>query len=96
MPLVFDRNASSVPVGVRIVDIAWGVAGLSSIYDGSPVRIPTSAYSISVSLARLVDFWDADATAIGEDMHMALKAYLVRLLARCPSDGSGHGRRGRV
>ena len=60
---------------MRIVDIAWSTAGLSSIYDGSAVRIPTSAYSISVALARTIDFWDADATAIGEDMHTMLKAY---------------------
>ena len=60
---------------MRIVDIAWSIAGLSSIYDGSAVRIPTSAYSISVALARTIDFWDADATAIGEDMHTMLKAY---------------------
>jgi hypothetical protein len=34
-------------------------AGLSTIYPTSDVKIPTSAYSLSLNLASRVGFWDA-------------------------------------
>lgn len=51
----------------------WALAGLSSIYTGSGAKIPTSAYSLSLSLASNVGFHDAGPQAIGEDMHMFIK-----------------------
>lgn len=45
------------------------------MYPGSPVSIPTSVYSLPLSLAEKVGGWDSDPTAIGEDMHMMLKCY---------------------
>lgn len=72
-PICFDRNAHDVPVAVRVTDIMWALAGLSSIYPGSGAKIPTSAYSLSMSLAASVGFHDAGPQAIGEDMHMYIK-----------------------
>lgn len=62
-----------MPVSVRVTDIMWALAGLSSIYTGSGAKIPTSAYSLSLSLAASVGFHDAGPQAIGEDMHMYIK-----------------------
>jgi hypothetical protein len=72
-PICFDRNAHDVPVAVRVTDIMWALAGLSSIYPGSGAKIPTSAYSLSMTLASRVGFHDAGPQAIGEDMHMFIK-----------------------
>lgn len=72
-PICFDRNAHDVPVAVRVTDIMWALAGLSSIYPGSGAKIPTSAYSLSMTLAASVGFHDAGPQAIGEDMHMYIK-----------------------
>jgi hypothetical protein len=53
----------------------WGYAGLSTMYPGTWISIPTSVYSLPLSLAEKVGGWDSDPTAIGEDMHMLLKCY---------------------
>ena len=42
---------------------------------GFPISIPVSVYSLSIRLAEGVGGWDADANAIGEDMHMLLKCF---------------------
>ncbi len=75
-PICFDRNEREVAAPVRVTDITWALAGMSTTYNGSSVKIPTSAYSISMALAQEVGGWDADANAIGEDMHMLIKAML--------------------
>lgn len=74
-PIIFDRNSNEVPVFVRCADLMWGFAGLSAMYPGSPITIPTSVYSLPLVLAEKVGGWDGDPTAIGEDMHMLLKCY---------------------
>lgn len=74
-PIIFDRNAHDVPIFVRVADILWGCAGLAGFLPGTPVLIPTSVYTIPLALAEDVGGWDGDATAIGEDMHMMVKAY---------------------
>ncbi|EEA22517.1 hypothetical protein TMatcc_001364 [Talaromyces marneffei ATCC 18224] len=74
-PILFDRNSSETPVLVRCADIMWAFAGISTMYPGSPVSIPTSVYSLPIQLANKVGGWDSDPTAIGEDMHMMLKCY---------------------
>ena len=45
------------------------------MYPGTSISIPTSVYSLPLSLADKVGGWDSDPTAIGEDMHMLLKCY---------------------
>jgi hypothetical protein len=45
------------------------------MYPGTMISIPTSVYSLPLSLADKVGGWDSDPTAIGEDMHMLLKCY---------------------
>ncbi|WOO84690.1 uncharacterized protein LOC62_06G008207 [Vanrija pseudolonga] len=72
-PIVFDRNAHEVPVTVRLVDMMWAMAGLSTIYPESTVKIPTSAYSLALTLASSTGFHDAGPAAIGEDMHEHIK-----------------------
>lgn len=74
-PIIFDRNANEVPIFVRCADLLWGFAGLSAMYPGCSITIPTSVYSLPLPLAEKVGGWDGDATAIGEDMHMLLKCY---------------------
>jgi Glycosyl transferase family group 2 len=72
-PIVFDRNAHTVPILVRVADLLWCGAGLSGLYEGSMVSPPTSVYSLSLSLVERVGGWDGGDEAIGEDLHMYLK-----------------------
>ena len=53
----------------------WASAGISCMSPGSEVVIPTSVYSLPLSLVEWVGGWDADSGAIGEDMHMYLKCF---------------------
>lgn len=76
-PLVFDRNLHHVPLPVRTVDIIWAGAGISNMYPNSSVCIPTSVYSLPVTLVEQVGGWDADYGAIGEDLHMYLKCFFA-------------------
>lgn len=55
----------------------WGFAGVSAMYPGSPFSIPTSVYTLPLSLAKRAGGWDSHAAAIGEDMHMLLKCYFA-------------------
>ncbi|KAL9111070.1 MAG: hypothetical protein Q9227_004503 [Pyrenula ochraceoflavens] len=64
-PIVFDRNAHRIPLLVRVADLS----------QKRGVAIPTSVYTVTLPLVNLVHGWDADAGAIGEDMHMMLKCY---------------------
>ena len=75
VPIVFDRNAHKVNSFVRAADIFWCGAGLSGLYGGSSIKIPTSVYSIAMTLAGHVGGWDSGPESIGEDMHMYLKCY---------------------
>ena len=74
-PIIFDRNSHRTPILVRCADLLWAFAGLSTMYPGAPISIPTSVYSLPLLLAEKVGGWDSDPTAIGEDMHMMLKCY---------------------
>ncbi|KAL4882192.1 glycosyl transferase family group 2-domain-containing protein [Aspergillus karnatakaensis] len=74
-PIIFDRNSNDSPVLVRCADLLWSFAGLSTMYPNSAVSIPTSVYSLPLTLASRVGGWDSDPTSIGEDMHMMLKCY---------------------
>ncbi|WPH00338.1 Hypothetical protein R9X50_00316300 [Acrodontium crateriforme] len=76
-PIVFDRNLHRVPLPVRTADLIWSGAGISSLYPGSEIRIPTSVYSLPMSLVEQVGGWDTGPGAIGEDMHMYLKCFFA-------------------
>ncbi|KAG4428940.1 hypothetical protein IFR05_015573 [Cadophora sp. M221] len=76
-PLIFDRNAHLVPRLVRVADLLWAAAGLSSHYKGSTICPPTSVYSLPLSLVRIAGGWDAGREAIGEDLHMYIKCYFA-------------------
>ncbi|KAK4548738.1 hypothetical protein LTR36_008511 [Oleoguttula mirabilis] len=76
-PIVFDRNLHHVPLPVRTADLMWAGAGLSSLYGGSTVCIPTSVYSLPMTLVEHVGGWDRDPGAIGEDMHMYIKCFFA-------------------
>ena len=80
-PVIFDRNAHRVPGFVRLADVIWSAAGLSGLYEASTIVIPTSVYSIPLTLVELVGGWDTDAMSIGEDLHMYLKCYFVAAAA---------------
>jgi hypothetical protein len=54
----------------------WSLAGISTLYPTSTIKIPTSTYSLSMELATSVDFWDTGPEAIGEDLHMFIKCFL--------------------
>jgi len=62
---------------VRVADIFWCGAGLSGLYKGSPICIPTSVYSLAMTLAGEVGGWDTGPDSIGEDLHMYLKCYFA-------------------
>jgi len=104
---VFDRNASDVPVFVRVTDMFWSIGVISNLYDSSLVKLPCSAYSVSMDLAASVNFWDAGPEAIGEDLHMFLKCFfatngqlIVKSIfspaSQCNIEGEGVGLKGWV
>lgn len=70
-------NANQVSPIVRIADMLWSAGVMSNLYDSSPIKFPCSAYSLPLSLVHAVGYWDTDAHAIGEDMHMFLKCFFA-------------------
>lgn len=76
-PIIFDRNAHSVPTPVRVADLLWAGAGLSGHYDSSAICPPTSVYSLPLSLVDHAGGWDAGDDAIGEDLHMYVKCFFA-------------------
>ncbi|KAI9337509.1 hypothetical protein BDR26DRAFT_455572 [Obelidium mucronatum] len=70
---IFDRNSSSVPALVRVLDIAWSAAQLAYLMPGYPFTPALSAYSVPFELAREIGFWDCHWAAMAEDMHMTFK-----------------------
>jgi hypothetical protein len=79
-PIIFDRNAHLVPIMVRVADLMWCGAGLSCFQSKpgrSGIAFPTAVYTITLPLVHLVEGWDTDAGAVGEDMHMMLKCYFA-------------------
>ncbi|KAJ3074611.1 hypothetical protein HDU98_010799 [Podochytrium sp. JEL0797] len=74
---VFDRNAHEVPVFVRLSDMLWSAGVMGNFVSFSPITFPCSAYSLPMSLAQAVNFWDAGPEGLGEDMHMFLKCFFA-------------------
>lgn len=48
---------------------------MQNLGSSNKLGFPISNYTLSASLLRHIDFWDTTADAIGEDLHMFLKAY---------------------
>ncbi|KAL9542774.1 hypothetical protein MBANPS3_008437 [Mucor bainieri] len=72
-PIFFGRNCFRVPAAVRVTDITWSSMILANLSSSRGIGFPCSTYSISWKLADQVGYWDTDADAVGEDMHMTLK-----------------------
>jgi hypothetical protein len=53
--------------------MSWSIAAMSNLYPNSTIKFPMSAYSLPMTLAAGVGFWDTDSLAMGEDFHMYLK-----------------------
>ncbi|KAJ8655307.1 hypothetical protein O0I10_008996 [Lichtheimia ornata] len=74
-PIFFSRNCFEVPAAVRVADITWSAMVMSNLGNARGLAFPCSTYSVSLALAERVGFWDTDADAVGEDMHMFLKCF---------------------
>ncbi|KAI7898560.1 glycosyl transferase family group 2-domain-containing protein [Cokeromyces recurvatus] len=74
-PIFFSRNCFDVPAAVRVTDITWSAMVMSNLSTGRGMSIPCSNYSLSMVLAEEVGYWDTNADAVGEDMHMWLKCF---------------------
>lgn len=74
-PIFFSRNCYKVPAAVRMTDITWAALVMANLSNSSGLCVPCSNYSLSFVLADRVGYWDVDADAIGEDMHMWLKCF---------------------
>ncbi|CAO3591766.1 unnamed protein product [Absidia cylindrospora] len=74
-PIFFSRNCYQVPAAVRVTDITWSAMVMSNLSNSRGLSFPCSTYSLSMMLAERVDYWDTDADAVGEDMHMWLKCF---------------------
>lgn len=74
-PIFFSRNCYDVPAAVRVTDITWSAMVMSNLSNSRGLSFPCSTYSLSMMLAERVDYWDTDADAVGEDMHMWLKCF---------------------
>ncbi|KAI8974963.1 glycosyl transferase family group 2-domain-containing protein [Pilobolus umbonatus] len=74
-PIFFSRNSHEVPAAVRMTDITWAALVMSNLSNADGLCVPCSNYSLSFILADRVGYWDVDADAIGEDMHMWLKCF---------------------
>eukprot|EP00884_Botryococcus_braunii_P004764 jgi/Botrbrau1/14289/Bobra.0369s0003.1 len=74
-PVMFERNTYDVPVFTRIHDFMWSAMAMQNLGSSVKLGFPISNYTLSASLLQRIDFWDTTADAIGEDLHMFLKAY---------------------
>ncbi|KAK9312346.1 hypothetical protein V1522DRAFT_454258 [Lipomyces starkeyi] len=74
-PIVFDRNANNISPIVRCADIYWSASIIAGLYETSQIQTPTSVFSVTMTLARYVNFWDTGPEAIGDDLHMYLKCF---------------------
>lgn len=75
-PVLFEQDSSAVPGIVRATDYMWSALAAQNLNSWFGVGFPISNYSISLQLAADVGYWDTWPDAIGEDMHMFIKAFL--------------------
>ncbi|RUS13994.1 glycosyl transferase family group 2-domain-containing protein [Endogone sp. FLAS-F59071] len=74
-PIFFSRNAMDVPAAVRVTDTTWSIMVMQNLSNSRGINFPCSNYSLSMVLAERVGYWDVDADAVGEDLHMWLKCF---------------------
>ena len=74
-PVLFEQNGHAVPSLVRVTDFTWAALAMQNLNNWSGCAFPISNYSLSLHLAASIGFWDTWPDAIGEDMHMFIKAY---------------------
>lgn len=75
-PVLFEQDSSAVPGIVRATDYMWSALAAQNLNSWFGVGFPISNYSLSLKLAHDIGYWDTWPDAIGEDMHMFIKAFL--------------------
>ncbi|KAJ1506550.1 hypothetical protein HMI55_001130 [Coelomomyces lativittatus] len=75
--IFFAQNPTDVPAPVRVTDAAWSVGVIQNLSNFGGLHFPCSTYSLSMSLAKHVGWWDTHEYAIGEDLHMFLKCFYL-------------------
>ncbi len=73
-PQIYARNNLEVCTLVRTYDDMYSSMHASSLVSVSGISFSLSNYTLSYTLVKRVGFWDTVEEAIGEDMHMCLKA----------------------
>ncbi|KAF8057863.1 hypothetical protein HT031_005809 [Scenedesmus sp. PABB004] len=76
-PVLFEQDNSGVPGIVRATDYMWSALAAQNLSSWFEVGFPISNYSLSLKLVHDIGYWDTFADAIGEDMHMYIKAFLA-------------------
>lgn len=75
-PVLFEQDSSAVPGIVRATDYMWSALAAQNLNSWFGVGFPISNYSLSLKLVHDIGYWDTWPDAIGEDMHMFIKAFL--------------------
>eukprot|EP00878_Enallax_costatus_P010814 GHUV01011292.1.p1 GENE.GHUV01011292.1~~GHUV01011292.1.p1 ORF type:complete len:386 (+),score=118.64 GHUV01011292.1:849-2006(+) len=75
-PVLFEQDNSGVPGIVRATDYMWSALAAQNLNSWFGVGFPISNYSLSLKLVHDIGYWDVFPDAIGEDMHMFIKAFL--------------------
>lgn len=75
-PVLFEQDNSGVPGIVRATDYMWSALACQNLNSWFGVGFPISNYSLSLKLVHDIGYWDCFPDAIGEDMHMYIKAFL--------------------
>jgi len=76
-PVLFEQDTTGVPAMVRVTDYMWSGMALQNLNNWTGIGFPISNYSIPLALAHEIGFWDVWPDAIGEDMHMFIKAFFM-------------------
>jgi hypothetical protein len=76
-PVVYYINPDEVPSLVRAMDNSWALGVLENLSGHDYVKMPCSAYSLSVKLAEEIGYWDAGPEGLPEDFHTAIKANIM-------------------
>eukprot|EP00775_Hariotina_reticulata_P002260 gene2260-2573_t len=83
-PVLFEQDSSAVPGIVRATDYMWSGLAAQNLNSWCGIGFPISNYSLSLKLVHDIGYWDTWPDAIGEDMHMYIKAFLkTNGSARC-------------
>lgn len=74
-PVLFEQNAKDTPALVRVTDYTWSALAFQNLNSWFGIGFPISNYSLPLQLAHDIGYWDTFPDAIGEDMHMFIKAF---------------------